>query len=228
MSLDQGCNNRAIMLPDLSTLKTTHLFLIISFFAIIITWLGNDVLLTEDLVFQYFGDQLSYERASTFIEKNKKWQWVAYVLIPLFYLLKFFLIAGSLSVGILIENYKIPFKKIIRFVILCEFIFIVIPIIKIFWFGIFFIDYSLLDLQYFSPLSLLSFIDRDSIEPWFAYPLQLINLFEVAYWLLLAYGLYKITGERYARMFELVASSYGIGLLLWTIFIVFLTVNAGG
>ncbi|UYN87097.1 MAG: hypothetical protein KIT51_02130 [Cyclobacteriaceae bacterium] len=106
-----------------------------------------------------------------------------------------------------------------------EFVFFIPPILKVLWFGIFHIDYTLKDLQIFSPLSALNLINRDSVEPWLLYPFQILNVFELVYWLVLAYGLYELTGERYSKMLGIVAASYGTGLLLWIVFIVFLTIN---
>ncbi len=61
-------------------------------------------------------------------------------------------------------------------------------------------------------------IDRNS-------QLQLVNLFEIAYWLLLADLLKKIINRPFWKSFEFVLSTYGVGLLIWTVFVVFLTLN---
>ncbi len=202
-----------------------YLFFVISFTAIGLAWLVNEILITDDLYFEYFGEQLTYERIVNQIEISKEWSWVGYAILPFIYLIKFFLVAACLSIGILLTGHSVPFKNLFQVAIYGELVFFITPVIKIFWFGVFFTDYTLQDLQYFSPVSLLSLVDRDSIEPWLVYPLQLVNVFEIVYWLILAFGLYSLTNERYSKMLGLVASSYGVGLLLWTVFIVFLSVS---
>ena len=189
------------------------------------SYVNNKVLLTEDLFFDFYGEQIAYERIVEMIEKSNEWQWVIYPLMPLYYLIKFFIVAGCLYVGVLLIGNSLNFTKVFHVAMLSESIFLLVPIIKIVWFGVFFTDYTLQDLQYFSPLSLFGLFDGNSLEPWVPYPLQLVNVFELAYWLLLAYGLYSLTNERYSKMLSLVASSYGAGLLLWVVFVVFLTVS---
>lgn len=215
-------------LPADFKIENKYFFTLFCGIAISIAFLTNSLLVGDELYYNFFSGQMSANQIEEIVITTKKWEWAGYALLVGFYLLKFLLISICLTIGLLLSNYAVPFKRLFFIVMSSELIFLVSPILKIFWFWFFQTDYTLTDLQYFSPLSLLSLINRDSIEPWLVYPAQLVNIFEVAYWLLLAYGLCKVTGERFSRMFELVASSYGLGLLLWTVFIVFLTVNADG
>lgn len=215
----------ATIISDSDRVNRFYFFLIFCTLAIAIMWAANTVLISDDLYFDYFGEQLAYERVVELIDISKNWSWIGYFLLPIFYFLKFLFVAITLFIGFQLSNSKVPFKDLFLVVMLGELVFFIGSFIKIFWFGVFFTDYTLQDLQYFSPLSLLSLFDRESVEPWLVYPLQLINLFEAAYWLLLAYGLCSITKERYSKMLGLVTSSYGVGLLLWVVFVVFLTVS---
>ncbi len=215
---------RNIML-EVNSINAKLLFVLLVIVSTALSLIGDYTLVTNDLFFDFFADNLSYERILNIIETSSKWQWINYVILPLIYLLKFFLIASCLSIGTLLFGITISFAYLFRVIIIAEFVFFIPPIIKLFWFGIFHVDYTLQDLQFFSPLSVLSLFDRKTIEPWLLYPLQLLNVFEFAYWLVLAYGLYELTGERYSKMLGLVAASYGTGLLLWVVFIVFLTIN---
>lgn len=201
------------------------LFLLFIGVAVLLYLASEQIIITEDLIFDFYGQQLTYERITDLIEKSNKWRWIVYVAIPVYYLIKFLIISICLYTGVFLAGYSINFTKLFHVVMFSEFIFLIVPVVKIVWFGIFLTDYTLQDLQYFSPLSLLSLVDRNSIEPWLAYPLQLVNVFEISYWLLLALGLCSLTKERYSKMLGLVASSYGVGLLLWVVFIVFLSVS---
>lgn len=201
------------------------IFISLCFLSMILTLVGNYTLLTDELYFDFFGEKLAYDRIVDIIDASKEWRWVNYIIQPVFYLLKFFLVSSCLATGALLSGMTISFKDLFRITMMAELVFFIPPIIKIFWFGIFHVDYTLQDLQFFSPLSVLSYINRESVEVWLLYPLQLLNLFELAHWLLLAYGLYELTRERYSKMLGLVAASYGTGLLLWVVFIVFLTIN---
>lgn len=84
---------------------------------------------------------------------------------------------------------------------------------------------NLEDLQYFSPLCVTQLIDTDKIPKYLLYPLKLINVFEIGYWLILTYGVTVFTNIRFARSLKVVASSYGVALLIWVVFIVFVQVQ---
>lgn len=206
-------------------IKTVYWVAFICILYVAFALAGNYVLISDEMYFDLFGEQLAYDRIAQLIETSNDWMWIGYVALPLLLLLKFFLVASCLTIGTLILGTPATFKSLFRIAVLAEFVLFIPSIIKIFWFGVFHVDYTLQDLQFFSPLSVLSLVDRESVEPWLLYPLQLLNVFELVYWLVLAYGLYELTSERYSKMLGLVAASYGTGLLLWVVFIVFLTIN---
>lgn len=210
---------------EVGKVNANFVFALVVIVSVVLSLIGDYVLLTDDLFFDFFAEKLSHEQIYKIVEAGSTWQWINYVILPLIYLLKFFFVASCLSIGALIFSNTISIKDLFRVTMISEFIFFIPSIIKIFWFGVFHVDYTLQDLQFFSPLSVLSLMDRESVEPWLIYPLQLLNVFELVYWLVLAYGLYDLTRERYSKMLGLVAASYGTGLLLWVVFVVFLTIN---
>lgn len=88
-------------------------------------------------------------------------------------------------------------------------------------------SYTLEDLQTYYPISLLNLKDNISTEKWLAYPLQVINLFELFYWFILAWGVREILDEKisYLKSFGLVAITYGIGLFFWVGIVCFIILN---
>jgi hypothetical protein len=166
---------------------------------------GNYVLISDEMYFDLFGEQLAYDRIVDMVETGKSWRWIGYILLPFFILLKCFIVVCCLSVGVLLANVVISFKGMFRIVIISELVFIIPSLVKIFWFGVFFPGYTMQDLQYFAPLSLLNIIDREKVDVWFIYPLQVINVFELLYCAALAYGMARITQSRFIKMFRLVA-----------------------
>lgn len=109
---------------------------------------------------------------------------------------------------------------------LAEIPFLLVPLIKLFWFLFVQTDYTFNDLQYFYPLSALQLFEVKSLATWQIYPLQLVNIFELVYWILLAYWLKRLLNITLTKGMELVVTSYGTGLLLWVVFITFLSLNA--
>ncbi len=63
------------------------------------------------------------------------------------------------------------------------------------------------------------------MQPWFIYPFQVFNLFELAYWFILAYLIGKELNENTDKGFSIVASSYGVSLLIWVVGVMFFTLN---
>jgi hypothetical protein len=110
-------------------------------------------------------------------------------------------------------------------------VFLGVGVLKIVWFYFFQTNYTLEDLQYFYPLSALNIVGYKGLDAWLIYPLQVLNLFELAYWLLLSYFvgmlafIEKYKGKPMDLGFKIVASSYGSALLLWVVVVMFFTLN---
>lgn len=179
-----------------------------------------DELLANSL-YEIFTEQKVEE-----ILTNPNRSWLSFVIIPFFLLLKITTVSLLLDFGFFLFRKDVRFKNLVTIVIYSEFIFIIVIIVSIFWFFYIKTDYTLEDIQYFYPLSALSLIGYEEIEPWFIYPLQVLNLFEIAYWFTLAYLISKELNDTVSTIgLQIVASSYGIGLLIWVITIMFLTLS---
>jgi hypothetical protein len=139
------------------------------------------------------------------------------LLVPVIYYIKLSLIALVLQTGFFFFERKVSFSIIFKAVMLAEIPFLIVPVIKLFWFLFIQTHYDLNDLQYFFPLSALQLFDVQKLPSWQVYPLQLMNVFELIYWVLLAYWLKKLLNLSLNKSMEVVASSYGTGLLLWVV-----------
>jgi len=104
-------------------------------------------------------------------------------------------------------------------VLLSEFIFLVPAAIKIAWFYFGSAASYLLAWQSFYVLSALSLFGP--VGPDWFYALQTLNAFEIAYWFLLAYGLFKVSGLNYDKSLKVVLLSYVPALLIWVTIITF-------
>ena len=54
---------------------------------------------------------------------------------------------------------------------------------------------------------------------------RVINIFEVTYWFILAYLIGKEINDTTEKALSIVASSYGVGLLIWVASVMFFTLN---
>lgn len=213
-------------------------YLAICGMTLLLAWVNKMLFLSDTVYFNSFADQLTYEQIEEFIAQGKKWEWLGYVLVPVVYFIKFTLVASVLSIGIWLTTDRLEFKRLLEAASVAEFVFIVPMLLKIGWFLLVQPQYTLQDLQFFYPLSALSLFDREALEPWLIYPLQVLNLFELVYWVVLAYQIAPLlarpqeeaveeTGffEQSGRGLGVVLSSYGTGLVIWVAIVMFITIS---
>lgn len=200
-------------------------FLTLAILTLVISVFSKNILSTESLIFNSLSDSLTQNQIEDYLDAKKKWQWISYLLVPLLLFLKVLLISVILDVGLFFREKEIKFKRIFEIVVKAEFVFLLIALFKTAWFYLFQTDYNLEDLQYFYPLSALNIIGYEGLQPWFIYPFQVLNLFELAYWFILAYLIGKELNENTDKGFSIVASSYGVILLIWVVGVMFFTLN---
>lgn len=215
----------ASIIEDIKSLNKNLLFGFLCISAILITYFTANTLVSEELYFNNFGEQMNYDQIRSFIDLQYKYQWVTYLILPVIYILKLSLLTLVLLAGTIFWNIRISFKKLFQIALIAEFLFIVPSLIKLVWFMFVKTDYELLDLQTFYPLSLLNLLNAKDIPQWLLYPLQIINVFEVLYWFILAYGISIVAKEKLPKLLGLVAASYGVGLFVWVVFVTFLNIN---
>lgn len=212
-----------------------RLFFLYISITILIGFLLNFILKVDEVIYSSLQNTLSYNQIKDVLDFQKKWQSLSYAVVPLLIIIKTTLVASVLYIGTFFySKTKVTFKQLWHIVIKAEFVFLGVGVLKIIWFYFFQTTYTLEDLQYFYPLSALNIVGYKGLESWFIYPLQTINLFELAYWLLLSYFIGKIASptkngiiSKYPVDFglKIVATSYGSALLLWVVVVMFFTLN---
>lgn len=201
-------------------------FALISLILILISIATKSILNLDNLVAENLSTNVTSEQLNEYVHFQKKWQWISYTIIPIIILTKTTLITSVLFVGSFFYNKgTVTFKQLFNVAIKAEFVFLGVGILKIIWFYFFQTNFTLEDIQYFYPLSALNIVGYEGLEAWLIYPFQVLNLFELAYWLLLAFFIGKITETNMDRGLKIVASSYGSALLLWVAVIMFFTLN---
>src|SRR5690606_2346412 len=117
----------------------------------------------------------------------------------------------------------IKHKRLWNIVLKAEFVFLLVGIIKIVWFYFFQINYTLESVQHFYPLSMLNVIGYENVKSWYIYPLQILNVFEIVYWVILALLIDTELNTSNIKNIgiKIVASSYGPALFLWVVGVMF-------
>jgi hypothetical protein len=202
----------------------TLLFVLLVLINISIFIANNKYVVTDKLYYNSLIEQLSMERIDSIIHENRKWQYLTVLFIPLVLLIKIGFTAFCLYVGLSFAGLQNSFAELFNISMKAELVFIVASILK-FLINILTHRVEVFDDLNNYPLSLISITGTKGIYPWLTYPLQTLNLFELIYWLALAKGLEVTFSRGYSSSLVLVLSSYVIGLVIWILFVMLLTMQ---
>lgn len=147
---------------------------------------------------------------------------VIYGYAILYLVIKVMVVSVILATGLFFFDIEVSFSKLLRMVILCEFIFLVPAAAKVCWFWQ---ERQIVDLMtwqnfYFLSAAMLT----PDVKPAFLLPLQTINVFEISYWFLLAGGIENMVQVKFDKALRIVCVSYIPALFIWIVFIVYFTV----
>lgn len=189
------------------------------------TYLIQSFLITDNVFYASYAEQLSYDRIEEIIAGQNRWAWVTYAILPVIYAIKFFLVACCLLAGSMFFDVKLKFSQAFKIAILADVVFILPLLIKVFWFLVVQKDYTLQDLQLFSPLSVLSLFSTKTIGVLWLYPLQLLNAFELFYIFSLGFWVCQFGAKSYEQGLNMVLGSYLPALFVWIVLVMFVTLN---
>ena len=205
------------------------IFISLIFINLLLFYLESNFIRTDSKVFDFLAKDYPSSVVQNYMESQKKWWWVSYAVTPVLIGIKVLLVAFCLNfVKIISEKLEnVKFRDILTVVLIAEFVFIIAGFYKFFNFYLIETDYTLETLQTYYPLSLINYKEAISTEKWLAYPLQLLNVFELMYWGILAWGIWELADKKisYQRSLGYVALTYGIGLLFWVGVVCFLILS---
>jgi hypothetical protein len=209
-------------------LNKFYLFLAIVIANMLLIWLSKSILINDVVFYNTYSEQLSYERSMELFEVLKKYSWIGYASVPIVFIIKLSFVSIIIYAGVFLCDLheKISFKKVFGVVIASEIVFFIASLIKFFWFSFFAGNYDLNDMNFFYPLSLINLFSRAEVNKIWIFPLQILNLFQIIYLLLMSYGLYVQTGINKAKTERAILVSYLPGLVIWVAFIMFLTIGS--
>lgn len=193
--------------------------------ALLLRALMSELVFTDEVYYTALSDNLSFARIDELLKNRKELAWVSYAIMPVFYILKIFLAAVCLYIGIFMLEEKESFSALFSVCIYAEFVFLVPIAIRLFWFTQVDTSYALADVSDFPPASLYNVLGSTVDEDWIKYPLRVLNVFELIYMIALAKGISNKFNYSFTESVKLVLASYGLGLILWILTIVFLLIN---
>ena len=206
-------------------LNNLKIYIIYVALALALAYISELLLVSDDLIIEHYEGQVSNDILYKILDFQQKWSWLGYALLPLISIVKISLISLCIYAGVYLLEYPLGLPRVFRVVLTAEFVFLVPGIIKLFWFGFIHTDYTLTDLQYFMPLSILQIFDPLHLQSWLIYPFSILSVFELAYWIVLSLLLAREVDLHFEKMFRLVSSTYGVGLFLWVVVVIFISVS---
>ena len=161
----------------------------------------------------------------------KKYQWMGYAVIPLIILMRIFYTSVFLYIGVFFTEFKVEFSKLYKTALLADFVYVFSSFSRLIIL-IFFKEVNTLNDLQIQPLSVMELLHARGMDPLFSYPLSLLNIFELFYFLILAKLLVNVIQEannertiKFSQSLKLVTAYYGSGLLLWVLLVMFITLN---
>lgn len=173
-----------------------------------------------------------YERAvansglnwnTVLLSTSSKFKLLLYTASVFLLLLKYCLISLLIYTTFYLNEIKVSYQSIFKIVCLAELVFLAPAMIKVAWF-IVYPPAGLNQWSAFYPLSIHSVFSGGTIPAVIAYPLQLLNAFELIYILTLSYLLHKLLKNEFDQMMKIVLISYLPGLFVWVLISCYFTV----
>lgn len=206
------------------TIRTWILFAFSCVAYALVLHIQQKYVLTEQVYYNTLGEQLTIERIDAFLQKQREWAWLSYALIPAVLFVQALLVSICLATGAILLDYKIKFGRLLGMVIKAGVVYAVGKLV--YMTAIQFTEVQTIeDLAKADIFSLLGWVGAETVPTWLHYPLSVVNVFELGFWILLAGGMGYLLEKRWTRMIGFVAATYGVGLLVWVLFIVFLQLN---
>ena len=100
-----------------------HFAMIVSFY-LFIALVTNEFIMTEAFMFNSLLGQIPEQYIGDFIDFQKKWEWVSYLIFPVILLLKWTFIAAFIGMGSVFMGYNLSFRLIFKGIMSCEWLFV--------------------------------------------------------------------------------------------------------
>ncbi len=211
--------------------KTDFYKIAIKFLLICITGLAvnyaNSLLVSQDMLTNFLTDK-GYKTSdiSYLLNKIEQNKWAQYGILTLILSLKIFFAWFCITIVIFFNDKKNPGFTLLNAIIVAQLIWLIQPLIQLFWFGNIQTQYSLVDIQNFPSFSLNDLLNQQStIVVSFSKIFSLISVYELLYCLLIAYGLYIRLEDKFMTYLWLVLTGYGIGSLILEILLSFIQIS---
>lgn len=213
-------------LEEFFRLKAGPVFLLLCLLDVLVVYCTQNVVITTEVYYNTLGHQLSTERMDELLQGQQKWQWISYAVQPLLILLQAAFVGICIGVGAILADHPLRFQQVFSVALKSMIVFAIFKAIHVLI--LMFSTVSTMDDLFKADwFTLLGWIGKDHVPAWSALPLSVVSVPQLLFGLVLSAGLAYATGKRLRPVLGLVAVSYGSGLLVLVLFLVFLQMNVG-
>jgi hypothetical protein len=193
--------------------------LVLTFATFVLVYITNHYILTVSF-FENGSDPLSAIPGEGLKIYESLQIWIYFATATCLFI-KLIAISTIIYTALYINDHQVPFGKIFNIIVLAEFMFLIPAIIKLVSFPILYPAGTLTDWRQFFIFSALSLF-KGAPADW-NYCLETLNVFEVGYWFVLAFGISKITKLSFDKSIQIVVCYYLPALFIWVITVTFCT-----
>lgn len=188
----------------------------------LITFLQQEFVLIPEL---QNLDIINDEIKADALLKFQRTRWLSFIALPIFLLIKLSLVTLCLYVGGLFfsEMSDHKYKEWWGIVVKAQIVMIIYGVILC----ILNIIYSNNIMSEVSLYSSLLFICDETTENWIKVPLAAVNIFEMAYWIVISKFVAKLVKTTLRKSFKFVMSTYGIMYFCYIVLLMFLDLYLG-
>lgn len=205
-----------------------HFAMIVSFY-LFIALVTNEFIMTEAFMFNSLLGQIPEQYIGDFIDFQKKWEWVSYLIFPVILLLKWTFIAAFIGMGSVFMGYNLSFRLIFKGIMSCEWLFVLHGLVNL-AILLFSDTNSLTDIErlnFVGKLSIGYLIDSQKSVLWLSKALTALNIVQFIYIFLISCAMWVISNTPYTRNLFLVLRSYIPALFVWIILLIYINVSYG-
>ena len=202
-------------------LSSRKIIIVYTIFYVIITYISNKMIFNDSFYYSVLNEKFTIEKIDEILNYKKRMEGATYCIPILIIFIKCTLVSILIFIVMMLYEIEIKLKNCFKIALIAELMPLISIIIKTLYFYIYPAN-NIESVQNFNPFGISNYINHNSIPKYFLYPVQQLNIFEVLYWLLLAYGIKYLANIDLKKSLIITSLSYGVGLAIWCIFIMFL------
>ena len=203
------------------TFKWWQVFVTYEICYVIILYYSNTLIFNRIYYYPAFDTTFVVDQIHNYRQQHT---WLFYTIFSEILSLKFVSVSALIYTGAFLYDQTITYQDCLKIVLLAEVSSILATIIIVIYF--FFHPPVAYDaFRLYSPFSIIQLIDAKHLPVYLIYPIKLLNVFELGYWSILVAGVAHFTKESVSKSLKIVATGYGVGLILWALFVAIMQVQ---